>query len=333
MKGLTMALGAIALCFAGTTVYFARELHEERADHQATAAAAAAAADEQPLAAAEFPVVQASTSPAEEVSPTVPYAVKRSSGNAQPSEEEMRQMAIEESRKFLEKLSTPAGRAKALEEMKLIVRARPPGLDKFLHMDAEQYSMFINLLAERTLALRESATRCNLDKNCRHSGEFDDWTAALDAEIAAQFGHETVERYHWYERTSNELLSTVQREVNKIADRFSADVLAVADSSQRVVASGGRLAAVIPGGNTSVVSQPESSISATTGVSRLPADESFARSRVGGYMSRPVGTRRNVSCPCTFTDIGLCQVADNSSGLLKSVGFEDTNSPKPPSGV
>ena len=50
------------------------------------------------------------------------------------------------------------------------------------------------------------------------------------------------------ERTSNELLSTVQREVNKIADRFSADVLAVADSSQRVVASGGRLAASWPRG-------------------------------------------------------------------------------------
>jgi hypothetical protein len=204
MKGLTMALGAIALCFAGTTVYFARELHEERADHQATAAAAAAAADEQPLAAAEFPVVQASTSPAEEVSPTVPYAVKRSSGNAQPSEEEMRQMAIEESRKFLEKLSTPAGRAKALEEMKLIVRARPPGLDKFLHMDADQYSRFIDLLAQQQLASRENATRCILNKNCKYTGETADGVAARDAEIAAQFGQETVERFHWFNRSSNE---------------------------------------------------------------------------------------------------------------------------------
>jgi hypothetical protein len=208
MKGLTLALGVIALCFAGTTVYFARELHEERASRLATEAAAAAAASTQPVAGAESPVVEASA-PAVEDSPTIPYTVMRSSGHAQPSEEEMRQMAIEESRKFLEKLSTPAGRAKALEEMKLIVRARPPGLDKFLHMDAEQYSMFINLLAERTLALRESATRCNLDKNCRHSGELDDWTAALDAEIAAQFGHETVERYHWYERTSNERQAVV----------------------------------------------------------------------------------------------------------------------------
>ena len=50
------------------------------------------------------------------------------------------------------------------------------------------------------------------------------------------------------ERTSNELLSTVQREANKIAERFSADVLAVADGSRQVVASGGRLAASWPRG-------------------------------------------------------------------------------------
>jgi putative nucleotidyltransferase with HDIG domain len=50
------------------------------------------------------------------------------------------------------------------------------------------------------------------------------------------------------EGTIRELLSTVQRETNKIAERFSADVLAVADGSRRIVASGGRLAASWPRG-------------------------------------------------------------------------------------
>ena len=68
------------------------------------------------------------------------------------------------------------------------------------------------------------------------------------------------------ERTSGELLSTVQREANKIADRFSADVLAVADSSQRVVASGGRLAA----------SWPRGALLGDPGDSESPADRAVA---------------------------------------------------------
>ena len=43
-------------------------------------------------------------------------------------------------------------------------------------------------------------------------------------------------------RTSTELLATVQRETDKIAERMAADVLAVADSDGRIVASSGRLA-------------------------------------------------------------------------------------------
>lgn len=45
------------------------------------------------------------------------------------------------------------------------------------------------------------------------------------------------------DRTGRELLATLQREADKIAGRFSADVLAVADTDGRVVASSGRLAA------------------------------------------------------------------------------------------
>ena len=50
------------------------------------------------------------------------------------------------------------------------------------------------------------------------------------------------------ERTLNELLATVQRETDKIADRMSADVLAVADSNGRIVTSSGRLAHTWPRG-------------------------------------------------------------------------------------
>ena len=49
--------------------------------------------------------------------------------------------------------------------------------------------------------------------------------------------------------TLEQLLATVQREANKIADRVSADVLAVTDHDDRIVASAGSLAAEWPRGS------------------------------------------------------------------------------------
>lgn len=50
------------------------------------------------------------------------------------------------------------------------------------------------------------------------------------------------------ERTTNELLNTIDNETKKIADRVAADVLAVADSSRHIVSSSGRLASAWPAG-------------------------------------------------------------------------------------
>ena len=50
------------------------------------------------------------------------------------------------------------------------------------------------------------------------------------------------------ERTSHELLTTVQREMDKLADRVAADVLAVTDTNGRIVAGAGPRAAVWPRG-------------------------------------------------------------------------------------
>lgn len=200
MKGLAWALGAIALFFAATTAYFAHELQKERASHQAATAVPAEGA---PAVAREAPATKPAAVTSDEVSPDFAHSMATSRDNRQPTEEQMKQLAIEEARKFLAEISTPAGRARMLEQMKLMIRAGPPGMDKFLNMDADEYSRFIDLMAEQQLASRENATRCILDKNCRYTGETADWVAARDAEIAAQFGQETVERYHWFYRSSN----------------------------------------------------------------------------------------------------------------------------------
>ena len=155
MKGLTISLGAIALCFAGTTVYFARELHRERASHENSAGVPAVNA---PIAIAEVqaPAAKPEAASLEKVSSDVAYSPPKSTDRRQPSEEELKQQAIEEGRKFLADISTPAGRARVLEQMKLMVRARPAGLAKFLHMDADEYSRFVELLAAQELALSDA---------------------------------------------------------------------------------------------------------------------------------------------------------------------------------
>jgi putative nucleotidyltransferase with HDIG domain len=56
------------------------------------------------------------------------------------------------------------------------------------------------------------------------------------------------ERGNANERTGDQLLATVQREADKIAERVDADVLAIADRGGRVVASSGRRAAAWPRG-------------------------------------------------------------------------------------
>ena len=73
-------------------------------------------------------------------------------------------------------------------------------------------------------------------------------TLAENPTLKAALDTWLTEKTHATEETSGELLATVQREIDKIAGRVAADVLAVADGSHRVIASGGRLAASWPRG-------------------------------------------------------------------------------------
>ena len=75
-------------------------------------------------------------------------------------------------------------------------------------------------------------------------------TMAENPTLKAALDTWLTERGSANEKTSTELLATVQREANKIASRVAADVLAVADSKRRIVASGGRLAGSWPRGAT-----------------------------------------------------------------------------------
>jgi hypothetical protein len=64
-------------------------------------------------------------------------------------------------------------------------------------------------------------------------------TLAENPTLKAALDTWLTERSGATERTSNELLNTIENETKKIAERVGADVLAVADSSRHIVASSG----------------------------------------------------------------------------------------------
>ncbi|HEX8028510.1 MAG TPA: HD domain-containing phosphohydrolase [Vicinamibacterales bacterium] len=99
-------------------------------------------------------------------------------------------------------------------------------------------------------------------------------TLAENPTLKASLDTWLTERSSATEQTSAELLATVQRETNKIAERVSADVLAVADNKRRIVASGGRLADSWPRGAVigtpaDDTSQPEQAVGVGSGMYRL----------------------------------------------------------------
>ena len=211
MKRLELVLGIVALFFAGTTAYFARELHEERISRAADAhtpappATIANGSANSPGTFAESSDSSPSTSDSA-VSPTFAYSATTAQGNRSsgPSEEERKQAAIAQSRKFLAELSDPAGRARLLEQHKSMMRSANQGLADYLHMDPDEFARFMDLIAQQGLAHRETAARCMLDEHCMYRGIGNDIVDANNLEINSAFGAETAERYQYFHLSGNE---------------------------------------------------------------------------------------------------------------------------------
>ena len=204
MKWLSITLAFVALAFASTTIYFARELRLERASHAAFVAAPAimsANTESARPAKASIPAQD----PAKAVSPGFVYSVTTTPGGGPgQSAEEQKQAAIAQSRKFLAELSDPVARARLLEQHKSMMRSANQGLADYLRMDPDEFARFMDLIAQQSLAHRETATRCMLDEHCMYRGIGKDIVDANNLEINSAFGAETAERYQYFHLSSNE---------------------------------------------------------------------------------------------------------------------------------
>ena len=136
---------------------------------------------------------------------SIPYPITTNIGQASdPAEEELKQLAMADAREFLAQLADPVGRARLIEEHRLVIQTRGRGVAGYLRMDPDQYARFLDLLAIQELGLREAATRCILDQKCTYMGHSREMLEAHDREIASAFGAETAERYRYFRSSTNE---------------------------------------------------------------------------------------------------------------------------------
>jgi len=224
MRKLIVLLALTSVTFAGTTLYFARQLAEERS--RATMPAT------MPARMVTTPAPSrdaASAGPAEPAKPEVrtataaPPAGPREfiSGamiNGQPvSEDDMKRMQAEYSRQFLAQLADPEQREELLAQRKMMVRHIHPRVDLVVGLTPEEYSRFIELSAQQQLDMQEASSRCTLDPGCRMQDLHRDLGESRSQEIDNLLGAERKQKFETYKNTMGER-ETIGQLRNRLPD-------------------------------------------------------------------------------------------------------------------
>ncbi len=159
MRKLVLLLALLCVVFAGTTIYFARELADERARRAALtetpvapapASAPAARIDEDPTvpAAASSPPAAASV-----------VAKDSASEIRRPTDEELKVAQSQYAGAFLEQLADPQARADLIAERRMQMRQTFPSLERVVGLSAEEYSRLLNLIAEEQVKVQAEHSR------------------------------------------------------------------------------------------------------------------------------------------------------------------------------
>ncbi len=214
MRKLVYLLALTSVTFAGTTVYFARQLAEERSRAAPPAALPAR------MATASVPVREAPLERRAEPSKPKPAAAAAPrpreffSGamiNGQPmSEEDMKKMQADFSRQFLAQLADPEQREELLAQRKMMIRQMYPRVDQVLALTPEEYSRFIELSAQQQLDMQESSSRCTLDPDCRVQDMHRDMGESRSQDIDNLLGADRKQKFETYKNTMSEREAVAQ---------------------------------------------------------------------------------------------------------------------------
>jgi hypothetical protein len=199
----------ISATLAGTTVYYARQLSQERArnaSHEnvrvATAPARSSLAEAHPAP----PPATRPGAPPVEPAPVVPPAA---AGPQLMSDEQIKAMQASHARSFLAQMADPQARADLIAERKLSARHTYPMLDRVLGLSAEEYARVLELFALQQLEVQEQHSRCIVEPSCELQAlRLDD--REHQQQLSALLGGERLQRFETYKNSLGERESVTQ---------------------------------------------------------------------------------------------------------------------------
>jgi hypothetical protein len=223
MRIVVILLALATAAFAGSTVYYARQLSVERARFASTATDPAPVAGRTPaesVARAVTPDSAEAGTAAPATRGTKQAVLKPANGsefisgvliNGQPmSEEDMKKMQAEYSRQFLAQLDNPEQREELLAERKMVMRHSYPRLAQVLGLSAEEYARYIELSALQQIEMQEMSSRCTLDPDCRMQDLRPQAGADRNQEIDDLLGPERKQKLGSYMNTMGEREAVAQ---------------------------------------------------------------------------------------------------------------------------
>jgi hypothetical protein len=204
MNRLVILLAMTTMAFAGSTIYFARQLSLERERPVARTAAAPIEAEAAPVIAAA-PAGAPPARAAEVARDTAPAFMSGAVVNAQPmSEEDMKKFQAEYSRNLLAQLSDPQRREEMLAEHKMMTRYSYPRVERVLGLSAEEHSRFLELIALQQLDLQEANAKCMVEPDCQLQEVLRDGGDTRKRELDALLGAERAQKFETYKNTMGE---------------------------------------------------------------------------------------------------------------------------------
>ncbi len=238
MSRIVVTLTLTTLTFAGTTVYFARELHSAR-QHTDPVPAAALMPAAQP--AQIFPPAPRPSSPPPD--PTVKSStLARTEVQGEPefSEARMKELQLEHSRNLMQRLEDPEQRAEMLAEYRIMMRNSYPRLARALGIRNEDAERLIELLALQQVESLEDTSQCALDPACLSHQGSPRKADERAKEIANLLGPDGQQRFQQYqsslsERESVSALRTRLPDAQPLPESKAEDLIAaLADERQRI---------------------------------------------------------------------------------------------------
>jgi hypothetical protein len=204
MRAWLIGLAITSATFAGTTVYFARELSLER---ERTASAPVSVASS--LSGIVDPIQPGpGTAPP---SPEQTEPVMAGSGSVPPvtrahpmSEADIKKMQADYSRRFLAQIADPQQREDMVSERRVQMRNSFPRIAQVLGLTPEQHARFIELQARQQIDMQEAHARCMADPACQPQDMRWSPNDFHGDEIASLLGPDGMQKFETYKNTMGE---------------------------------------------------------------------------------------------------------------------------------